>query len=36
MKAKLFALLFAAFVLTDLNYDQFSFGVSPGIGLNSN
>ena len=35
MKTKLLVVLFAIFVLTIKSYGQFSFGVSPGIGLNS-
>jgi len=35
MKTKLLLVLFAFVVLTTKSYSQFSFGVSPGIGLNS-
>jgi hypothetical protein len=35
MRTKLFATALALFALISKNYCQFSFGVSPGIGLNS-
>ena len=35
MKTKLLLVLFTALVLINKSYGQFSFGVSPGIGLNS-
>lgn len=35
MKTKFLLVLFAVMVLTNKSYGQFSFGVSPGIGLNS-
>jgi len=35
MKTKLLLVLFVALILINKSYGQFSFGVSPGIGLNS-